>query len=43
MFRRELRMPVDFGPLPEPEVAGEPGLDYSYHLHEQLREVHEVA
>lgn len=45
MFGRELRTPVDlvFGPPPEQEVRGEPGLDYYYHLCERLRVVHELA
>ena len=45
IFGRELRTPVDlvFGPPPEQEVRGEPGLDYYYHLCERLRVVHELA
>lgn len=33
-FGHELQTPVDlvFGPSPEQEVRGEPGLDYYYHL-----------
>ncbi|KAI3373158.1 hypothetical protein L3Q82_006121 [Scortum barcoo] len=45
MFGHELRTPVDliFGPPPEPEVEGEPGLDYLYHLRERLNEVHNLT
>lgn len=45
MFGHELRTPVDlvFGPPPEPELGGEPGLDYLYNLRERLRLVHELT
>lgn len=42
---RSLWTPVDlvFGPPPEPEVRGAPGIDFFYKLREVLREVHELA
>ncbi|KAI3361354.1 hypothetical protein L3Q82_013536, partial [Scortum barcoo] len=45
MFGHELRTPVDliFGPPPEPEVEGEPDLEYLYHLRERLNEVHNLT
>ncbi|KAI3373745.1 hypothetical protein L3Q82_022328, partial [Scortum barcoo] len=45
MFGHDLCTPVDliFGPPPEPEVEGEPGLDYLYHLRERLQEVHNLT
>lgn len=45
MFGHELRTPVDlvFGPLLEPEIRGEPGLEYYYYLVERLRKVPELA
>lgn len=43
MFGHELRTPVDlvFGPPPEPELEGAPGMDYLYSLRERLQLVHE--
>uniref|UniRef100_A0A3B3RA74 Integrase catalytic domain-containing protein n=1 Tax=Paramormyrops kingsleyae TaxID=1676925 RepID=A0A3B3RA74_9TELE len=45
LFGRELKTPVDlvFGPPPEPELPGRPGLDYFYELRERLRVVHELT
>lgn len=45
MFGHELRTPVDlvFGPPPEPELEGAPGLDYLYSLRERLQLVHEMT
>lgn len=45
MFGRELRTPVElvFGPPPEPEIPGVPGLEYLQKLRNRLHVVHEGA